>query len=1083
MEGTRLRITLLVLMILTVSFGWAQHKQLTPQEAIRAALTSNGTGPEVGANDFRISDMGPDANGAFDAFEAAVVYNSIENEYLVVWSGDDDKNEEFEIWGQRIDAATGEEIGVNDFQISDVGPDGQINYDAYQPAVAYNNIQNEYLVVWYGDDNQGTLVNDEFEIFGQLLDASGAEIGNDDFRISYMGSDGFITAEAAAPAVAFNSVANTYLVVWHGDDAADGTVDDEMEIYAAGISPDGFLQNMSDIRLSDMGPDGDIGYAAMNPAVVFNSVDNEFLIIWEGDDNNGSLTESEFEIFAQRFNSDLLSETGINDFRVSEQGSDGDQSIDANNPAVVYNHTANEYLVVWQGDNNTPPLVNQELEIYGQILSGGTNLAKVAPGFRISDMGPDGETGYAAINPSVAFNSETQEYLVVWEGDDNIAPLVDEELEIFGQYLSSTGEEIGENDFRISDMGPDGDSGFLAFKPAAVYNSSDNLFLAVWEGKDLSDIITEIEIYGQQLSSSPKAPANLTSAEALLQINLSWTQTTGRIEKFYIFRDESANATALIDSVEGSSLSYSDNTVNEMTRYYYRVTALDSNGFVSALSNEVNGMPLDNTAPDAPFGVEAIAGNFLVDLLWEPNTEADLKHYTIFRNTSNDFNGASKITRLSSEFISYRDSSLTGSETYYYWLKATDISGNISEFSSAVSATPVDNIAPSAPQEVEASADFEAVTLTWQKNTEFDLANYGMYRSEENQPNTATQIALIAKTDTLYTDTRVENDVTYYYWMKAFDASNNGSAFSLGVSAMPQDLAPAAPVFTDVFGTDERVELNWQRNTEFDIVSYTLYRALENDFDSAEQVALIAHPENEYVDFEIENMITYFYWLAAVDDAGNKSDLSDVAIATPMDNVAPSTPQNVVADGGAGFIQVDWQESPENDVAEYVVYRSSTSPINPTDTLAVLEHPNVSYSDNSVEPEVQYTYWITAVDENGNESPLSASVTAIASSPVGIDPITGMPVSFELYQNFPNPFNPSTTIVFDIPEPATVNLAVYNMLGQVVRTLVAGKLEAGRQNVQWDGKNEFGERLSSGVYLYRIEAGNFVQTRKLVLMK
>lgn len=1083
MEGTRLRIRLLALLLLTVTFGWAQQKQLTPQDAIRAALTSNGSGPEFGENDFRISDMGPDANGAFDAFDAAVVYNSIENEYLVVWSGDDDKNEEFEIWGQRIDAATGEEVGINDFQISDVGPDGQINYDAFQPAVAYNNINNEYLVVWYGDDNQGSLVNDEFEIFGQLLDASGNEVGSDDFRISFMGDDGFTTAEAAAPDVAFNSASNSYLVVWQGDDAADGTIDDELEVYAASVSGSGTLQNMSDIRLSDMGPDGDIAYAAMNPAVVFNSVNDEFLVIWEGDDNNGSLTESEFEIFAQRFNSDLLSEVGINDFRVSEQGSDGDQSIDANNPAVVFNSQANEYLVVWQGDNDTPPLVNQELEIYGQILSSGSSLVKASTSFRISDMGPDGETTYTAINPSAAFNSETQEYLVVWEGDDNTSPLVDDEMEIFGQYLSSTGTEIGENDFRISDMGPDGDSGFLAFKPAAVYSASSNTFLAVWEGKDLSDIITEIEIYGQQLSSTPKAPANLASNEALLRIDLSWTQTTGRIEKFYIFRDETANATTLIDSVAGTALSYSDLDVNDLTRYYYRVTALDSNGFVSNLSNEVNGMPLDNTAPNAPFGLEAIAGNFLIDLFWEANIEADMKYYTVYRSSSNDFNSASKIARLPFGDVSYRDSSLVGGETWYYWLNATDISGNTSVFSESASATAIDNIAPSAPQQVEASADFEAVTLTWRKNTESDLANYGLYRSEENIPNTATQIALIAKTDTLYTDRNVENDVTYYYWMKAFDATNNESAFSLGVSATPQDFAPSTPVFTDVFGTDERVEVNWQRNGEPDVQSYTLYRALENDFVSSEVLALIEHPQNKYTDYEIENGVTYYYWLTVVDAAGNVSDLSDVAAATPMDNIAPAAPQNVTADGGAGFIQLDWQESPESDVVEYVVYRSSTSPVNPTDTVAVLEHPEVSYSDNSVEPEVQYTYWITAVDRNGNESVLSASVTAVASSPVGIDPVTGMPVSFELYQNYPNPFNPTTTIVFDLPQSASINLAIYNMLGQVVRTLVTGKLEAGRQSVQWDGKNELGERLSSGVYLYRLETGIFVQTRKLVLMK
>src|SRR5437763_325335 len=94
------------------------------------------------------------------------------------------------------------EVGLNDFRISHMGPDGNPTYGAFDPAVAYNGAANEYLVVWDGDDNTGLLVNDEFEIFGHRLSAAtGAPIGANDFRISDMGLDGNTTYGAFTPAV------------------------------------------------------------------------------------------------------------------------------------------------------------------------------------------------------------------------------------------------------------------------------------------------------------------------------------------------------------------------------------------------------------------------------------------------------------------------------------------------------------------------------------------------------------------------------------------------------------------------------------------------------------------------------------------------------------------------------------------------------------------------------------------------------------------------------------------------------------------------------------------------------------------
>jgi hypothetical protein len=94
-----------------------------------------------------------------------------------------------------------------------------------------------------------------------------------------------------------------------------------------------------------------------------------------------------------------------------------------------------------------------------------------------------------------------------------------------------------------------------------------------------------------------------------------------------------------------------------------------------------------------------------------------------------------------------------------------------------------------------------------------------------------------------------------------------------------------------------------------------------------------------------------------------------------------------------------------------------------------------------------------------------------------------IPTSFALHQNYPNPFNPITTLRYDLPEHSYVNVTVYDMLGREVRTLVNTTQEAGFKSVIWDATNDYGKPVSAGVYLYKIQAGEFVQTKKMVLLK
>jgi len=110
-------------------------------------------------------------------------------------------------------------------------------------------------------------------------------------------------------------------------------------------------------------------------------------------------------------------------------------------------------------------------------------------------------------------------------------------------------------------------------------------------------------------------------------------------------------------------------------------------------------------------------------------------------------------------------------------------------------------------------------------------------------------------------------------------------------------------------------------------------------------------------------------------------------------------------------------------------------------------------------------------------------VSGVAEAEVGIGDAPQLPTDFAVSLNYPNPFNPATTISYQLPQAADVKLAIYNVLGQQVRTLVSGQMPAGYHRAVWDGRNEAGVQVGSGVYIYIFEAGEFKQVRKMILMK
>jgi len=94
-----------------------------------------------------------------------------------------------------------------------------------------------------------------------------------------------------------------------------------------------------------------------------------------------------------------------------------------------------------------------------------------------------------------------------------------------------------------------------------------------------------------------------------------------------------------------------------------------------------------------------------------------------------------------------------------------------------------------------------------------------------------------------------------------------------------------------------------------------------------------------------------------------------------------------------------------------------------------------------------------------------------------------IPSAFALYQNVPNPFNPSTSIIFDLPSAIHVTLDVYNVKGEKIVRLVDRRMTPGRKEIVWNAQSGRGISVTSGIYFYRLIAGEFTETRKMVLLK
>ena len=208
---------------------------------------------------------------------------------------------------------------------------------------------------------------------------------------------------------------------------------------------------------------------------------------------------------------------------------------------------------------------------------------------------------------------------------------------------------------------------------------------------------------------------------------------------------------------------------------------------------------------------------------------------------------------------------------------------------------------------------------------------------------------------------------------------------------------------------------------------------------------------------------------------------SKVLSCHSVDNISPAPPAGLAAEQSFDPVglRLSWTPGAEADIDHYAVYRGAGEDFQPGPENLVASPPEAACFDAAWRWDAGYRYKVAAVDVHGNESGYAS---------LAPDGVTGgdapkAPAASYLAQNFPNPFNPATRIEFGLAAPANVSLRVYDASGRLVRVLANGERDAGAYSFVWDGRNDSGKEAESGIYFYRLEAGSFAETKKMILVR
>ena len=265
--------------------------------------------------------------------------------------------------------------------------------------------------------------------------------------------------------------------------------------------------------------------------------------------------------------------------------------------------------------------------------------------------------------------------------------------------------------------------------------------------------------------------------------------------------------------------------------------------------------------------------------------------------------------------------------------------------------------------------------------------------------------------------------------------------------------------------------LSWSPSAAPDLGKYNIHRGDDELFVPGASNLLGTTEGTTLHDPTWVKAYLYFYKLVAVDKHGN---LGPAALLSPDDIKVGTTVASFAASLKQSSIEVSWTLSEADEAAAFHVLRSAGGDGFAALVSVAISRDALAFSiiDRGVEPGTTYRYRVDVVDASGSRALFETDAISTPAMPL------------TLHQNHPNPFNPSTTVSYYLPEASVVTLEVYDSSGRLVTRLADHeKQEKGTHSVGWRGRDAQGRTVSSGVYFYRLQSGKEILSRKMILLR
>jgi len=630
---------------------------------------------------------------------------------------------------------------------------------------------------------------------------------------------------------------------------------------------------------------------------------------------------------------------------------------------------------------------------------------------------------------------------------------------------------------------------------------------------------------------APPAPGPLAGTAPAGEADLAWPPSAASdVLRYRVHADTAAAPTTIVDSTAtGADTTIVIHGLTSGTFYHFRLSAIDSSGNVSAFSNEIILQP-GGAFPGPPAPAESLvavpspAADRGIDLTWLPSTSGDVNHYRVYRDTVAvaDTTGRFRATvglvpALADTVPSYR--------VFHYVVFAVDDSGEVSAASNDAFARSPDHLAPTAPGALAAVAGPHDVTLAWGRVHDADVRRYRVYAGTSPAPSTAVDSTTSAA-DTSVVVENLEAGTLYHFRVTAIDSSGNESSPSLETTATPLGLTPdvTSSFFPNpaVAGAFEIVVVSTINLANAPIVRLAL---LPDTTGHAITMLPVAGSTGVFHGFgDVSTSGTYHLTTAATTTEGVVSHTSrdvNATMSAPGESARLVSPdgfatltigartftaptlliaETIPAPGGAnGASGANGAavESPGANGADGAPatgslawrFTAPTASLGTTGSLVIHYDGTVVHQAGKLEIEEWIAgSWATIPTRvYTTRSTAEAAIDHLGTYRLRENPdATGdntVPVIFLVRPGYPNPFHPATTIAYELPDDRAVTMSIFDTTGRRVVELVRDVEPAGRHAVTWAGRDDRGERVASGIYFCRVEAGRDHRVLKLTLIR